>query len=341
MNPASGALLSLVYILGLLSTASLGLLSRTISLKESAVLVIGVGVLGVLAAIAIPRVWKTGPRPRLWLLAGIVGALAPIYFQARVPQPASNDISQFVRSPNGTVQEQVVTVQGKVENMPRLTRTQRGQFWLETTQLNEVESSDNAGAKSKGVTGKLYVTVPLLQATGLYPGKHISVTGVLYKPKPALNPGSFDFGAYLAKEGVFAGFSGRQVTESEEQQERQWGWWALQQRITRSQVRWLGSPTGPLLSSMVLGSRAVDIPYDIRNQFIQGWIGSCFSCFWDSNFFNFRCGTGTNQAFLSKSAVSFWHGFPNNFCWSNRITALGNASSDYGLWGVSSFSDTT
>ena len=269
MNPASGALLSLVYILGLLSTASLGLLSRTISLKESAVLVIGVGVLGVLAAIAIPRVWKTGPRPRLWLLAGIVGALAPIYFQARVPQPASNDISQFVRSPNGTVQEQVVTVQGKVENMPRLTRTQRGQFWLETTQLNEVESSDNAGAKSKGVTGKLYVTVPLLQATGLYPGKHISVTGVLYKPKPALNPGSFDFGAYLAKEGVFAGFSGRQVTESEEQQERQWGWWALQQRITRSQVRWLGSPTGPLLSSMVLGSRAVDIPYDIRNQFIQ------------------------------------------------------------------------
>ena len=269
MNPASGALLSLAYILALLSTACLGLPTRAVPWQESAVWVIGIGVLAIVAAIAVPRFWRTGPRPRLWLAAGIVGALAFIYFQARVPQPASNDISQFVRSANGITQDQVVTVQGKVKSIPQLTRSSRGQFWLEATQLNEVESSDNGGAISKGVTGKLYVTVPLLQATGLYPGENVAVTGVLYKPKPPQNPGAFDFGAYLAKEGAFAGFSGRQVSGADEPQERRWGGWLLRQRITRSQVRWLSSPAGQIVSSMVIGNRAVDIPYDIRDQFVQ------------------------------------------------------------------------
>ncbi len=269
MNPASGALLSLAYILGLLSTAIWGLPTRAVPWKESSVLIVGVVALGVLAAIALPRFWRTGPSPKLWLAGGIVAALALIYFQARVQQPTSNDISQFVRSTNGIVQEQVVTVQGKVESIPRLTRSSKGQFWLEATQLNEVESSDKAGAISREVTGKLYVTVPLLQATGLYPGQNIAVTGVLYKPKPAANPGAFDFGAYLAKEGAFAGFSGRQVSGSDEQQEPRWRRWVLQQRIIRSQVRWLGSPAGQLVSSMVLGGRAVDVPYDIRDQFVQ------------------------------------------------------------------------
>ena len=269
MNPASGALLSLAYILALLSTACLGLPTRVVPWQESAVWVIGIGVLAIVAAIAVPRFWRTGPRPRLWLAAGIVGALAFIYFQARVPQPASNDISQLVRSANGITQDQVVTVQGKVESIPRLTRSSRGQFWLEATQLNEVESSDNAGAISKGVTGKLYVTVPLLQASGLYPGENVAVTGVLYKPKPPQNPGAFDFGAYLAKEGAFAGFSGRQLSGADEPKERLWGGWVLRQRITRSQVRWLSSPAGQIVSSMVLGNRAVDIPYEIRDQFIQ------------------------------------------------------------------------
>jgi len=30
------------------------------------------------------------------------------------------------------------------------------------------------------------------------------------------------------------------------------GWWAVKARIIRSQVRWLGSPEGPFVSSMVL-----------------------------------------------------------------------------------------
>jgi len=233
MNLASGTLLSLAYIVGLLSTAVLGSPTRAVAGQGYSFLALGMGVLGVVAATAIPRFWRTGPRPRLWLMAGIVGAIAVLYFQTRVPQPASDDISRFVRSTSGTVQGQIVTVHGKVENTPRITRSQQGQFWLEAMQLNEVESRDNAGAISKEVTGRLYVTVPLLQATGLYPGKYIDVTGVLYKPKPVQNPGAFDFEAYLANQGAFAGFSGRQVSGSDEQQEHQWRWWVLRQRITR------------------------------------------------------------------------------------------------------------
>lgn len=269
MNPASGAILSLAYILGLLSTVSLGLPTRAATWQEYSLFAVGIVALGIVAAIALPRFWRIGPKPRLWIAAGIVCALAPVYFQARVPQPASNDISQFVHSVGGTVQEQVVTIQGKVESLPRLTRSSKGQFWLQATQLNEVESSNNTGATSKGVTGKLYVTVPLLQSTGIYPGQTLTVTGVLYKPKPAANPGAFDFSAYLAKEGAFAGFSGRQVDVAEEPQQNGWGLLILRQRIIRSQVHWLGSPAGLLVSSMVLGNQAVDVPYDIRDQFIQ------------------------------------------------------------------------
>jgi len=122
---------------------------------------------------------------------------------------------------------------------------------------------------SKGVTGKLYVSVPLHQANGIHPGQAIAVTGSLYKPKPAANPGGFDFQAYLAKEGIFAGLKGRQVKLPEQQTEFKWGWWAVRQRIIRSQIAWLGSPEGPLLSSIVLGHQAVDLPYDIQDQFVQ------------------------------------------------------------------------
>lgn len=269
MNLADGALLSLAYIFGLLSTAILGLPTQTISWQEYGLLAAGICILGIISAIALPKFWRTGPQSRLWLLAAIIAALAPIYFQTRIPQPASNDISQFVRSNSGTVSEQVVTIQGKVNSAPRLTRSSKGQFWLEATQLNEVESSENTGAASKSVRGKLYVTVPLLQATGLYPGELVSVTGVLYKPKPALNPGAFDFNVYLTSSGAFAGFSGRQVSSFDEQQENRWGRWAIQQRIIRSQLNWLNSPEGQLITSMVLGSQAVDIPFDTRDQFVK------------------------------------------------------------------------
>ncbi|MHC5757699.1 ComEC/Rec2 family competence protein [Nostoc sp.] len=215
----------------------------------------------------VPNTWQTNPHPRIWLAAGLVGLLATLYFQWRVPQPGAKDISQFVPPGNSSNQEQLVIVRGKVASNPRLTRSQRGQFWLETTQLDEVKNDKGSAGVPKGVTGKLYVTVPILQATGLYPSQEIAVTGILYKPKAASNPGGFDFQKFLKQEGTFAGLIGRQINVLD--QERKWGWWQIRERIVRSQVRWLGIPEGPLVSAMVLGSKAVDLPYDIRDLFVQ------------------------------------------------------------------------
>ncbi|MDF5709752.1 MAG: ComEC/Rec2 family competence protein [Nostoc sp. S4] len=211
--------------------------------------------------------WQSSPHPRIWLAAGLVGLLATLYFQWRVPQPGAKDISQFVPPGNSSNQEQVVIVRGEVASNPRLTRSHRGQFWLEATQLDEVKNEKGSAGVPKGVTGKLYVTVPILQATGLYPSQQIAVTGILYKPKAASNPGGFDFQKFLKQEGTFAGLIGRQINVLE--QERKWGWWQIRQRIVRSQVRSLGIPEGPLVSAMVLGSKAVDLPYDIRDLFVQ------------------------------------------------------------------------
>ncbi|MEH1770808.1 ComEC/Rec2 family competence protein [Nostoc sp.] len=215
----------------------------------------------------VPNTWQTTPHPRIWLAAGLVGLLATLYFQWRVPQPGAKDISQFVPPGNSSNQEQLVIVRGKVASNSHLTRSQRGQFWLEATQLDEVKNDKGSADVPKGVTGKLYVTVPILQATGLYPSQEIAVTGILYKPKAASNPGGFDFQKFLKQEGTFAGLIGRQINVLD--QERKWGWWQIRERIVRSQVRWLGVPEGPLVSAMVLGSKAVDLPYDIRDLFVQ------------------------------------------------------------------------
>ncbi len=252
MSQTSGIVLCLAYIFGLLST----------TVRYGGYVVAAVGIGTAILLTYKPRVGdrhtsvtQTKPiKPAILLAASVVGFLATLYFQARVPHPATNDISQFV---NSDAQKQVVTVQGEIASLPRLTRSHKGQFWLEVSELN-----------SNKVAGRLYVTVPLLQVTGLYPGQKVTVNGSLYKPKPATNPGSFDFQKFLQRENTFAGMSGRQVNLTDNEQPA-WGLWQINRQIVRSQVRWLGSPEGPLVSSMVLGSKAVDLPYDIRDLFVR------------------------------------------------------------------------
>jgi len=278
MIQASGVIICLGYILGLLFTA----------VPWGGFWVLGLGVVGGIffgrrrpnirkppqnkensqtQTKTVPQLPQTTPHARVWLIAGVVGLLASFYFQLRVPTPKANDISKFVPSENGNNQEQLFIVRGEVLSTPRMTRSGRGQLWLQATQLDEVRNDSGSAGKTKGVTGKLYVTVPLLQATGLHITQQIGVTGVLYKPKPPSNPGAFDFQKFLQQEGAFAGLSGRQVNILDEGDE--WGWWKVRQRIVRSQVRWLGIPEGPLLSAMVLGSKVVDLPYDTRDRFVQ------------------------------------------------------------------------
>ncbi|MTJ07376.1 ComEC/Rec2 family competence protein [Anabaena sp. UHCC 0204] len=277
MMQTSGIIICLSYILGLLFTAIpwggvwillLGVVGavffrriynklRKFALKKE-------GAVGKTKAAV--NNWTGTPHPRIWLIAGLVGLLATVYLQLRVPQPGIKDISQFAAGDNSNF-EQLVIVRGLVDSNPRVTRSQRGQFWLAATQLDEVKNNQGPAGISKGVTGRLYVTVPILQSTGLYPGQQIAVTGFLYKPTAASNPGGFDFQKYLRQEETFAGLIGRQINILDD--ERPWGWWQVREKIGRSQASSLGVPEGPLVSAMVLGGKAVDLPYDIRDLFVK------------------------------------------------------------------------
>ena len=312
MNQVTGVIFCLAYLLGLISTAvpwgGFGIL-----------------VLGVAAAIAMPKflrkytrtaVKKTKKRrsrttknpadsslekteelsfyqmlPRskwVWLLAGLTGFLASVYFQIRSPVPAINDISKLIPA-GGNTQEIVVTVRGRVVSSPRLTRSGRSQFWLETDLVSEINGGEGGVVVNREVSGKLYVTVPLLQATGLYPENTIAVTGSLYKPQPPSNPGAFDFQRYLARSGAFVGLKGRQIdwtrenaiaavnrrdkqataAFSESSEMSAPTIYRMRQRIVRSQLLYLNVPEGPLISAIALGKQAVDLPYNIRDYFVQ------------------------------------------------------------------------
>ncbi len=251
MGAAGAVILCLAYLLGLLLTH--------IPWSGYGLLVVGAGL-----SLVVKRVWRAAPRQWVWLLAGLIGLFASLYFQFRMPQPAVTEVSRLI--PPATAPSQDWVVIGEVNSLPQVTRSQKAQFWLTTRQVNSV-SGEVQYVDEKAPTGTLYVTVPLLQATGLHPGQIVKVTGTLYLPQPATNPGGFDFRAYLQQEGCFAGMRGQQleITESRSR----WGWWQVRQQVVRSQMRWLGSPAGPLVSAMVLGSRGVDLPFDVKDQFTR------------------------------------------------------------------------
>ncbi len=243
-------ILCLAYIIGLISTNLVTFPASGFSPQELCILAAGSIGLALICAIALRKSFKI----YLWIVAAIVAILAILYFQLRIPQANSNDISYQVAAADSTL----VTVTGKVLTEPRLNDSQRLKLWFKATEINDQEE----------VSGKLYLTLPLLQGTGIYPGQQLKVTGMLYLPQAANNAGGFDFKQYLASQGIFAGMQGIEAT-FERQAEPMWGWWKLRRRIVRSQLRGLGSPVGQLVSSMVLGRKAVDLPNDIRDRFIE------------------------------------------------------------------------
>ncbi len=262
MTRTDWIILCLAYIVGLLSTNLIALGASGFT-QQFWWLSAGLVGLGCLTAIA-TAIFKLNQQinPQICLGAGIVAVLAVLYFQLRIPLPQTNDLSYQVTASSS----EVVTVTGKVLAEPRLNDSQRLKFWLETTAINKFRH--NSADKFEKVSGKLYATLPLLQGTGIYPGQELNVTGLLYLPQAAQNSGGFDFKQYLARQGIFAGIQGTEVTFVS-QTEPAWGWWQLRQRIVRSQLQGLGSPKGQLVSSMVLGSKAVDLPVDIRDRFIE------------------------------------------------------------------------
>jgi competence protein ComEC len=256
-------ILSLAVGVGLVLS---GLIGTEVPLAGVAIAILGGG-LGLV--LGMPRLWRTGPRAKTWAIATLVTLVAVGYGQVRTPQPDAMDISQWVT----TQSSQPVQVWGRIMDEPRLTRSQSVRFWLQT--MEAARDQDQPEARR----GKLYVTVPLLEGTALHLGQEVAIAGTLYRPQPAQIPGGFDFRAYLARQGSFAGLRGSTVDPLAA---RRYPISALElgltglrqrlqtvrQRIIQAHVEGLGRG-GLLVSSMVLGRRAVDLPYDLYDQFAQ------------------------------------------------------------------------
>jgi competence protein ComEC len=256
-NTQAAIVLCLAYVIGLLITFNpwvrWGLIVAAIPL-----------------AWMLPRIWKKSPTWQLLLVGIAIAGCASFYLELRIPQPAANDISKYIPATAERGTAQFTIVQGTVDSYPHVTRSQNTQFWLNATQLNEIQGDRLRPADvSKPVSGRLYVTVPLQSGTGLQPGVEVSITGTLYLPQANPNPGGFSFRDYLSRSGGFAGMRGVQLRVPDESQTQQWSWGRLRQRIVAAQVRWLDVPVGPLVTAMVLGADAVDLPFDLHDRFVR------------------------------------------------------------------------
>jgi competence protein ComEC len=262
MAAVGSIVLCLAYGLGLL-ISGLPLESLTwgpVSIPLASL--IGAGIALPLAWVA-PRHWPWGPTAKLWILAGLIAAIAPLYLAWRTPAPGINDLSHLIDRAQTVGPRQVLT--GQVIEEPRLNRRLKGRFLM---RVETLQVTDDPGEITfeVPVTGKAYVTAPLLQITALHRGQQIKATGTLYRPQPALNPNGFDFQAYLLSKGAFSGLVADQLQPLTPPH---WGLWAVRQRIVKAQVQALGSPAGQVVSAMALGRRAVDLPFDIQTMFTR------------------------------------------------------------------------
>jgi competence protein ComEC len=235
-------------------------------------------------SLVVPAVWRLGPKRWVYLLATLIAVFACFYVKLRTPQPQANDISKYAPLSN-------VIVRGNVVEAPSLTRSERAKFLLEVKEINtsgklnvkdsrqNTENQPSAANvkpdeanKFVAASGKLYITVPLIEVTGLRTGQAIELSGRLYLPSRADNFGAFDFKSYLARQGVFAGLSGRSLVLQGDPPS--FGEWWFISKIVRAHVMGAGVPEGSLLSSLVLGSRAVDLPSDLKDAFIQAGLAA-------------------------------------------------------------------
>lgn len=239
--------------------------------------------LAVVVARSLIQKQRFGLTWKFWVGVALVGLLALGYFQWRSPRPPAQDISGLLVGENGGERFQPMAIQGKILTEPRLNSSQKVRFYLRVQGQKSLDRETLQRSTSpveilgdhphlppdwQPMAGKTYVTVPLLQGTGLFSGETIRLVGSLYAPSAAVNPGGFDFKSYLARDRAYSGFSGKRVTAR--QSPRKFSLAQGRQRVIRSIVKPLGSPLGELVSSMVLGRRAVDLPAPVQLLFQQG-----------------------------------------------------------------------
>jgi competence protein ComEC len=254
------ALVCLSYFLGLLVS---GITWTSFGVNPIFGALIVCSALTAIAVIFLPIVWRRGPTGPQWLLLGLIALLASGYALWRFPQPSPTDISRLLNAPPRNPQTIVAIgtlTQGGGQNSQG-----KQQFWLTIDQVQRPPEKT-----FRPSTGKVYLTLPTAK-TPWQRCQKIRVTGKLYRPMQSTNPGSFNFADYLAKQGIFAGISGQEAILVKDQF---CGLTPIRERIVQTQSAWLptegkGRWPGLLISSIVLGQKAVNLPAELRNLFNQ------------------------------------------------------------------------
>lgn len=188
-----------------------------------------------------------------WFVTGCIALLAWGYLGWRMPTPLPSDVSQ--QAPQSSA-----TTIARIASVPKLRPSGRMQVWV------EAETYSTPDLAERDISGKLYATfdaeaIPV----ALHPGQSVSLHGFLYRPNSAENPGSFSFRRFLAQQGCFAGMSVRELEVVNA--ETTWGGWVLRQRIRRGLLQGLGDRAGELLSALVLGASASQVPFELQASF--------------------------------------------------------------------------
>lgn len=250
MQAYTGILWCVAWIVGLLTTQVSWL---------TAVCAIAFVVTGITLRKLQPAKFQLEP----WLIAALITGAAVGWYNFRTPQPQASDISRYVSA----IDRQVVSVTGTVDALPRTSKSGKTQLWLNVQDLDAGNLNARLTPSPHQARGRLYVTIADRRPS-FPPGTQVKLKGKLYAPKPAQNPGGFDFRKFLAIEGCFAGLKADDF-EIVAASKQTWGLWQLQQRITQSMLVGLPDDEGLLLAAMVLGNKAVDIPGEMQDAFTK------------------------------------------------------------------------
>ncbi|MEB3356742.1 MAG: ComEC/Rec2 family competence protein [Synechococcales bacterium] len=270
MNTVIGYGVGLAYLVGLLITGWIGADPLSVTVGAIAPLLVGTGL-----ALSVPRIWRKGPGPGGWAIAGLVASLASLYLYLRLPVAPPVNLQETLATLSAQPSA-AICVHGNILKDPQLTRNGRFRFELKATTVYPAPDPDAPCDRvSQSITPQsfpcrdvLYVTTPHFKSPVLFPGIEVAIRGSLYTPRAAQNPGGFDFQAYLARQGIFEGLAGEWVEVMRPNQTPPIPW-RIRRRIVHALEAGLGTPAGTLLSAMVLGRRAVDLPYELRDAFTQ------------------------------------------------------------------------
>ncbi|MDJ0602001.1 MAG: ComEC/Rec2 family competence protein [Crocosphaera sp.] len=260
MNRFHYIILIFAYFGGLLITGLWGFPNSNPSWQQWILVVFLITIIPPSLFIVLNNRWRRCPKFPFWLIVSLVALLAVFYFQWRIPSPAVTDISYSIQD---NFSSQRVQVLGKLLSEPRLTNNNRKKFWLQAQRVKLLDHSEDF----KTVTGKVYITLPINEVKPIYPGQVLIIEGNLYTPRSPKNPGAFDFKQYLAKQGSFSGIKGEKIVFIGKQNLLIWT--QLRSRIIQGFTKSLGEQNGLVISSIILGRRAVDLPPEIRDLFVN------------------------------------------------------------------------